>query len=272
MRQITKTRRALVCIQLALLVSVLAFSTTRLPAQARAERLSDSDVRTLLAQVDEGRDKFEGNLDGDFKGSTIQGANGATKVSRVLQDYQDSTQKLKNGFKPDYAAGPEVATVLKQSTEIEAFMRQTPGTMKGRSEWDRQVTNLRLLAAAYRTTFPLPNGATARRMNDKEVAATAGLIADAAERFRNDLNKAPGLAKPDKDSARGDAELVREQAKAVRSRIDDGKPATSEMQELVARVARLQQFVSAHPIPAMTNWQSLQAQLAKLQLAFGLAP
>jgi outer membrane murein-binding lipoprotein Lpp len=257
---------------IALIVGALALSSMSSSAQARPERLSDNDVKALIAQVDEGRDEFEGNLDGGFKGSTVQGANGATKVSRALQDYQDSTQKLKNGFTSDYASGPEVATVLKQSTAIDAFMRQASGTMKGRSEWDRQAGHLKQLAAAYGAGFPLTNGATARRMNDKEVATTAGLIAAAADRFKNDVNAVTALAKPDKDAAKKDADLVGQQANAVKSRIGDGKPATSEMQELIAQVRRLQTVVTAHPALGATNWQSLQASLGKLQLAFGLTP
>ena len=128
-------------------------------AQARPERLSDKDVKALIDQVDEGRDKFEGNLDGKFKGSTVRGPNGETKVAGALQDYQDNTQKLKDRFTPDYAASAEVATVLKQSTAIDTFMQGSPSTMKGRSEWDRQTTNLKHLAESYGTTFPIPEGA-----------------------------------------------------------------------------------------------------------------
>ena len=71
------------------------------------ERLSDKDVKTLIDQVDEGRDKFEGNLDGQFKGSTVRGPSGETKVAGALQDYQDNTQKLKDRFTPDYSASAE---------------------------------------------------------------------------------------------------------------------------------------------------------------------
>ena len=45
-------------------------------AQAPSARLADKDVKTLLEQVDEGRDKFEGNLDSQFKGSTMNGPAG----------------------------------------------------------------------------------------------------------------------------------------------------------------------------------------------------
>ena len=144
-----------------------------------------------------GRDKFEGNLDGQFKGSTIRGPTGEMRVAGALQDYQDNTQKLKDRFTSDYSASAEVATVLKQSTAIDTFMQGAPSSMKGRTEWDSQTTNLKQLAAAYGTTFPLPDGATVRRMNDKETAAAASDVADAADRFKSDLDKEATLPKPD---------------------------------------------------------------------------
>ena len=241
-------------------------------AQAQPERLSDKAVKTLIEQVDEGRDKFEGNLDGEFKASTVQGASGETKVSGALQDYQDNSQKLKDRFTPDYSASAEVATVLKQSTAIDVFMQGSPSAMKGRTEWDSQTTNLKHLAEAYGTTFPFPDGATVRRMNDKETAATANVIVTSAGRFKSDLDKASTLAKPDKDAAKKDTDVLIDQANAVKSRTSDGKPATGELRQLVEQVAKLQAFVDAHMIPTLTNWQAVQASLAKLQQAFGVTP
>ena len=242
------------------------------PGLAQApERLSDKDVKALVDQVDEGRDKFEGNLDGSFKGSTVKGPNGEVKVAAALQDYQDNTQKLKDRFTPDYSAGAEVATVLKQSTAINRFMEGSASSMKGRSEWDRQVGNLKRLAEAYGTTFPLPDGATARRMNDKDAAGAADAVATAAGRYKNDLGKASTLPKPDREAAKKDVDALVKLANAVKSRVSDGKPATGELRQLVEQTARVQTFVDAHPIPeAAANWQAVQGSLGKLQQAFGL--
>ena len=49
------------------LASALFLAPVTVLAQA-PERLSDKDVKALIDPVDEGRDKFEGNLDGAFKG------------------------------------------------------------------------------------------------------------------------------------------------------------------------------------------------------------
>jgi hypothetical protein len=265
-------RRSRACAQTILLASALSLWSMPVLAQAGGERLSDSDVKTLIDRVDEGRDKFEGNLDGQFKGSTVRGPSGEVKVAGALQDYQDNTQKLMDRFTADYAASAEVATVLKQSTAIDTFMQGSPSAMKGRSEWDSQTANLKHLADAYGTSFPFPDGATVRRMNDKETAASAAAIATAADRFKSDLDKDKTLAKPEKDAAKKDLEVLIKQADAVKSRTSDGKPATGEVRQLVEQMAKLQTFVGAHPIPTMTNWQAVQTSLGKLQQAFGLRP
>jgi hypothetical protein len=254
------------------LAGALALWSMPALAQPRPERLPDKDVKALIDQVDEGRDKFEGNLDGKFKGSTLRGPNGEVKVAGALQDYQDNTKKLKDRFTSTYSASAEVATVLKQSTAIDTFMQGAASEMKGRSEWDRQTTNLKHLAEAYGTTFPLPTGATVRRMNDRETADTANAIAEAADRFKSDLDKDKTLAKADNDAAKQDVDLLVKQANAVKSRTNDGKPATGEVRQLVEQTAKLQTFVGAHPIPTMTNWQTVQTSLGKLQQAFGLTP
>jgi len=268
----THTARRIVVPPVLLLSSALCLWSMPALAQARAQRLSDKDVKALIEQVDNGRDKFEGNLDGQFKGSTVRGSNSEVKVSGALQDYQDNTKKLKDRFTPDYSASAEVLTVLKQSNAIERFMQGAASTMKGRSEWDRQTENLKRLAAAYGTTFPLPEGGTVRRMNDKETAAAAAAMASAADRFTKEIDKDKTLQPPGKDAAKKDVELLIDLANDVKSRTGDGKLATGEMTQLVAQTAKVQTFVAAHPPASMTNWESVQASLGKLKQAFGLEP
>jgi hypothetical protein len=155
---------------------------------------------------------------------------------------------------------------------INAFMRAQPADMKGRSEWDRQAANLDNLAKAYGTAFPLPEGATIRRMNDKEVAGIAAAIAKAADLFKSDIDKDPALAQPVKDPAKTDVELLVKQANTVKSRMSDGQPATAAVQQVIEQISKLQTVVSAHPSTATGNWQAVQASARDLRQAFGLTP
>ena len=132
--------------------------------------------------------------------------------------------------------------------------------------------NLKRLAELYGTTFPLPDGSAVRRMNDKETAAVAESVGTAAGRFKDDLGKASTLPKPEREAAKKDVEALVKQPNTVKSRVNDGKPASGEVRQLVEQTAKVQTFVDAHPIPAaVPNWKSVQSSLGKLQQAFGLA-
>jgi hypothetical protein len=165
-------------------------------AQPAAERWPDKDVKRLIDQVDEARDRFENNLDDTLKRSTVSGPSGELNVTNLLHDYQDNAKKLKERFKDDYPATVEAATVLKQAADIERFMQGTSGVTKGRKEWDAEAASLKHLAEVYGTTFPLPAGATLRRTNDKETSAAAEAISESADRFKDDVDKHPSLSIP----------------------------------------------------------------------------
>ena len=240
-------------------------------AAQRGERLSDKEVKEIIDAVDTGRDKFEGNLDGGFKGSTLRGPNGETKVSGALQDYQDSTKKLQERFTADYSASAEVATVLKQSMQIDAFMSSPKAPTQGRNEWDRQTANLKRLAEAYNTTFPLPDGATVRRMNDKESAAAAAAVASQAEEVKRAVEEDKTLAKPQRQALKTEVEAVIKQAKTLESRLKDGKPATADARTLKEKVAALTASGRQLPPTVLSAIGGMRAALNKLDQAFGIA-
>src|SRR4051812_1460166 len=179
------------------------------------DRLTDKDVKGLIEAVDNGRDRFEDQLDGKLKDTILRGPNGEVNVARFLDDLQENTGRLKDRFTTEYAASAEVATVLRQSTSIAAFMNQKPG-IKGSSEWDHLAANLGRLAAVYGTTFPLEGDARdapVRRISDGEAAKAALAIEGQADQFKNAVNREQALAKPAKEALKGQADLVKNAAK-----------------------------------------------------------
>jgi len=253
-------------------VAAVALILTASSASAqRGERLSDKAVKEIIDEVDTGRDKFEGNLDGGFKGSTLRGPNGETKVAGALQDYQDSTKKLQQRFTPEYSASAEASTVLKQSMQIDAFMNGPTSPAKGRNEWDRHTVNLRRLAEIYGTTFPLPDGATVRRLNDKESADAAAAVAAQAELAKRAVDADKTLAKPDRQALKSDVEAVIKQAKTLQSRLKDGKPATADGRTLKEMVLALTPQGRQLPPAVLSAFGGLRAPLEKLDQVFGIS-
>jgi hypothetical protein len=237
------------------------------------DRLTDGDVKGLVARIEDGRDKFDDALDGDLKNKVLRGPNGEVNVKNFLDDFQKNIDRLEERLKPDYAASAEVATLLKQGTSIDNFFRQhAPGT-RGESEWNRLAADLKALGGAYGAPFPLAENAPVRRIGDGEVAETAEMLSKSASQLKKSLDA--DLKKSTTIDKAARAEIVQEaddwvkEAKALKSRVKDGKPSSGEAQQLLSRASRLQSFIKKNQLPAATSaWAGVDGQVQAIASAY----
>jgi hypothetical protein len=242
-----------------------------------ADRLTDRDVKELVARIEQGRDRFDNALDDKFKRSILRGPSGEVDVDQFLNDFQESIDRLEERLKPEYAASVEAGTLLRQASAIERFFRQQPAGTKGESEWNRLSTDLKTLAAAYGADFPLGDNATVRRMGDREVAAAAGQIEDAAGSLKKsldtDLKKDASIDKPTREGIVREADQLSKDAKALRDRVKDGNPSSAEADRLLAQAAKLQAFIDSHKVPTSAGvWPGLRTRLQTIAGAYGIPP
>lgn len=236
------------------------------------DRLTDKDVTALIDTVDEARDRFEDQLDGKVKDAVLRGPNGEVNVSRFLDDFQENLDRLKNRFKPDYAASSEAAAVLRQGSAISRFMNTQPASLKGTSEWDRLAANLTRLAGVYGATFPLTSESV-RRISDGEAAAAAEEVEKQADQFKNAVNREKALAGPAKNSLKEAADVLKESAKTLRSRLNDSKPSTAEARQVFDAIRRLEDSSKSLNLSpsSLTSIGVMKAPLTTLRNAFGIA-
>ena len=241
-----------------------------------AERLSDKDVKALLERIDQERDRFEDQLDGNLKRSILRGPGGETNVARFLDDLQENVDKMKSRFNESYAAGAEVTTVLRQGSAIQRHMAQRPPNFDGASEWNRLSASLGELAAAYGATMPLPEGQQAIRMNDAEVAKAADDLARGADAFKKQLDsslkKDATIDKTTRAASVGEADGLKEDAKRLKSAVGDGRPASGEAQAVLARAAKIRGQAAGRTLspPALTALGALDGHLDKISQAFNI--
>ena len=243
-----------------------------------ADRLPDKDVKALLERINNERDRFEDQLDGKIKNSILRGASGEVNVERFLDDLQENVGRLKDRFNSDYSASAEATTVLRQGTDIQRFMSKQPPNFDGASEWNRLAGSLGELAKVYATTFPLPEGQQARRLNDREVEKVASELAKSAETFKKDLESAlktdTTIDQPTKDAAVKEANGLKEDAEKLASTLDDGRPASGEAKAVLDRAARIRGAAAssgrALSPAAQTAWASVDTGLQTVAMAFDL--
>jgi len=240
-----------------------------------ADRLTDQEVKALVARVEQDRDRFDDALDGKLKQTILRGPSGEVNVDKYLNDFQESIDRVEERLKPGYAASAEVATLLHHGSAIDAFLRQQPAGTKGASEWNKLAADLKTLAAAYGADFPLAANGAVRRIGDGEVAAAADAIAKSAERLKKaldtDLKKDASIDKPTREGIVGEADQMSKDAKALRDRVKDGKPSSAEADRLLAQAAKLQAFIESHKAPTSSSaWSGFSTPLQSVAGAYGI--
>ena len=226
-----------------------------------ADRLTDRDVKALITRIEQGRDKFDDELDGKLKNSVIRQPSGEVNVKDVLNDFQKSIDRVEERLKPDYAASAEVAQLLRRGSAIETFFRQQPPGTKGESEWNRLASDLKALAAAYGADFPLSADATVRRIGDGELVSAVSQVAASSDQLKkaldNDLKKNATVSKEARQAAIAEADQLSKDAKALRDRVKDTKPSSAEASKLLAQAFKVQSFVDSHQVPASAGaWKA----------------
>lgn len=258
------------CLLLVLGVVALTWS----PAFA-ADRLTDKDVKEIVSRIEDGRNKFDDALDGKFKDQVLRGSTGEVKVENFLNDFQENIDKVEERLKPDYAASAEVQTLLRQGTSIDRFFRTQPSGTKGESEWHRLAVDLKALAEAYGADFPLPDGATVRRLGDKEVATIVDTVASGSDRLKksldSELKKDKTIDQPTRQSMVGAADQFTKDAKSLRDRIKDGAPSSSEAQRVMERASAIQSMLKSRPMPQSSGiFSGLAPRLEQLASAYSM--
>jgi hypothetical protein len=243
---------------------------------ASADRLSDKDVKALMVQVDENRDRFEDQLDGKLKRSILRGPRGEVNVGDYLDDLQANVDSMKDRFTPNYAASAEVTTVLRQGSDIQRYMSTLPPNFDGMSEWNRLASSLGQLAEVYSAKFPLSEGQAVRRLNDGEVKKTAEGLAKSADTFKKELDsslkKDKTIDKATREAAVKEVADLKEDAQKLGSLVGDGRPASGEAQALLQRAGAVKTAINGRTLSpaAQSAWGTFESGLGKVAQAFGI--
>ena len=238
-----------------------------------ADRLTDRDVKSLVARVEDDRDKFDNALDDELKNKILRDATGEVDVKRFLNNFQESIDRLEESLKPEYAGSSEAGALLKQGSVLERYFRAQPGGMKGESEWNRLASDLKLLAVVYGAEFPVGENATFRRIGDKEVADAMKVLEKSAQQLKktldSDLKTDPSIDSASHVAIVQEADQLSKDAKVLRERVSDGKPSSAEADQLMSRAAKMQTFIQGHQLPASASaWSGARPPLETLAAAY----
>ena len=145
-------RKKRMLILLNILILIAGFSVVA-RAQDAPYRMSDKEVKKLMAQLKKDTGKFRKSLDSSLDRSRLNGTNREDDINAFLKNYEDATERLYSRFKDNKSVGADVEAVLDGAAEIDRFMTRGLAREKAERDWDAVRQDLRRLAEAYNVSW-----------------------------------------------------------------------------------------------------------------------
>lgn len=262
------SRRLCAALTLALLPSI---------GSAGAEHMTDEQVKKLIEDIDLGYDTWKKGLEKqNLDDAVITSAERTVRVKSFLEDFEKAIDVVKDRFKPNYAASPEVLALLRRGSDVELRNRRQGGAPS--SEWPALGSKLGTLAAAYGLAWPVESmNVQAARLNDGELASRVEQVAKGAKLLQSETEKAAKAAKSIDKATRESLKLsiqrIEQKAKDVQSRVKEDRPASVEAGQLLSQTRDVKEMLIKLSLSSAggASWKGIESGTDAIGHAFGMA-
>jgi len=137
-------------LRLALMASLVLFAGLDNTATAQQPyRLSEKEMKSLLARIDKQAEHFRDSLKSALDHSSIDDTKAEDRINDFVKDFEKSTERLKERYGDKHSASAEVEEVLSRAARIDSFMRRHELSPRVESDWAALRASLDSLAEAY---------------------------------------------------------------------------------------------------------------------------
>lgn len=240
---------------------------------AAAERMTDEQVKKLIEDIDDGFGTWKQSLEKrNLDDAVITSAERTVKIKDFLKDFEKAIDVLKDRFKPNYAASPEVLALLRRGSDVELRNRrqgQTPD-----SAWVALGAKLDALARSYGVAWPIESmNVLPARLNDAELAAKVERMEKGTKKLLGETDKAAkankSIDKATRESLKASIRQLEQKTKDVRSRIQDDRPASVEVGQLLSQAGQVKETLTKLSLPT-ASWREMEPGIEALARAFDI--
>jgi hypothetical protein len=244
---------------------------TTVDGQTSPGRLSDKEVKQLMADVDANVPRFEKSLSREMRTAKIRSEATEVDVKAFLKDLATTCKQMKKRFNASYSASAEVNACLRRAYGLQHREAQGLSLLGGEQEWPRLKTSLVALGTQYGVDFEAgPEDWKVRRLNDKEVVEISQALAKEAKSFKKALSTS---AKANKEIPAQEKKQIEDKVTALGKAASDlgkavkkGTDPSGHASLIVSHVADIGQFIDKYALgpPAASAFESVRRPAAQL--------
>lgn len=250
----------------------------------QAYRIDDRQVEQILRQIEKQSDRFRKSLDSALDKSRFNNSRREDDINAFVRDFDNEVSRLRDRFNRHKSAGADVQLVLDRATRVDQFMRRNRLNARAQNDWSALRSNLDQLAQIYNVSWRwdnyIPSGLPVSeipfRLNDKEVEKILQRIEHQSDKFRSSLDTALDRSRLNgtrrEDDINAFVKDFSNETKRLREHFNNRKSTSTDVQSVLDRAARIDQFMSRYPLtrPAQKDWSDLKLNLDELARAYNV--
>ena len=166
---------------------------TALPS-ANANRpytVSDSQLQTLLARIEQRTDAFRRSFDRSIDNSRRDGTRSEDNITQYVTDFENATDSLRRNFDERDSIAGDVEEVLRRASAIDQFIRTNRVGNASERQWNLLRSDLNTLSGYYRVSWDWNNVNTPVYGNiDTRLTGTYRLNVSQSDNVNNIVDRA----------------------------------------------------------------------------------
>ena len=265
-------------ISVALVFAMLSIGLTAVQAQRRPYRMNDQQVGELIRRVEASADKFRATVDGALDRSRYDGTRAEDNINTLIQNFENSTDQLRDRFNRRVSVASDVEQVLRQAESQQSAYNRL--NRAAQSDWrgSKNSTHSKRYASTAlepRDTAASPTTAslTARRTDSRQIFS----VWKTRKTVRAMWNTALDRSRYDGTRAENNInQFIRDfesATDALRDRFNGRNSATGDVEGVLQRAAYIDEFMRRNNLTrrAENDWSLLRTDLNELASAYNVA-
>lgn len=238
------------------------------------KKISDQDLKELLARIDTHTDSFAKSADKAMDKSGFDGTPREDELNNHLKNFQKATEALKNDYTAPNAKD-DFETVLHHGVAIENFLRRNP--LDGvQEEWAALRSDLGDLARGFNITWDQGH-ALGSPVGEADIKNLLQHIEDMADKYKLTLDAALDTSPLNNTKAEDEINAVNSDFRKATRHLEDvrnDESAPQAAKDVLVKAKRIDDFLQKHNAKltpeVQSSWGAVRTDLQRLARLYNL--
>lgn len=247
---------------------------------AKAYRVSDANVGTLLSRIESRTDTYRRVLNNAIDRSRLNGTESEDLILKYISEFENSTDSLKQRFDAKESVASDVENVLSRAVFIDGFMRDNNLAVAAERQWNYLKADLNTLANYYNVSWNwnqtikiIPDtrsAANTYNVSARQVESLLANIETKTDSYKRDLNFA--LDRSVLNNTRSEDSIMNyvtefeNATDRLRQNFDARRSTSTDVEDVMNRAYYIDRFMRDYRLAASAerSWQMVRNDLNML--------